>query len=246
MRLPVVKILWGMFAFPMLYPRAFLVAGGPPLAGIMAASIAWAVLPIESVTSKTGMALMLVNWVLFPWLAVRIHRLVLLGDHRDGAAPRLRSVASYFAATIAGGLVFSIFLALLLMRYVPTNNGSPDVDAVVKLPMWISTALQLAPLYLLARLVLVLPGIALGHDWRLRDAWRLSRGNGWRLFVAVMLLPWGFSLLVDLAGQAMDSRIIDGGFAMIEALLSACGVIALSLAYRELEEPAPPPTDPPA
>jgi hypothetical protein len=246
-RLPVLKILWGIFAFPAMYPAQTLRAAGPPLIGVIATTLYWARHGAADVLSLSSWLLVFVNWVLFAWLAVRIHRVVLLGRHEDDLAHRLGCMANYLAAVVLGELVFSVFLALISFRYVPTAGGAPSVDGMVGLPAWATWLLQLAPLYLLARVSPALPGFALGHGWRLGEAWHLSKGNGWRLVAVIYLVPWAFGALVDLVYASSRSGMLAGLLAVLHCLFTALALMALSLSYHELTAGrAPPPTAPPA
>jgi hypothetical protein len=244
-RLPVLKILWGIFAFPAMFPAQTVRAAGLPLIGVVATTLYWAGRKVEGVPSLSTWALVVVNWMLFAWLAVRIHRAVLLGQHDDVITHRFKCVANYLAAIMVGELGFSVCRALISMRYVPTTGGPPH--GINGLPVWTTWLLQLGPLYLLARLSLVLPGLALGQGWRAGDAWRISRRNGWRLFLVVCLLPWAFHAIVDLVYASISSPTLVGLLVVSKALMTALAIMALSLSYHELTAtPAPPPTAPPA
>lgn len=244
-RLPVLKILWGIFAFPSMYPALTLRAAGIPLIGIVATTLFWVGRRVEAIPSLSTWGLLLFNWLLFAWLAVRVHRAVLLGDH-DSSSQRVKCVANYLAAIVVAELLFSVCLALVSFRYVPTLNAAQSPDAMIGLPAWVIWVVQLGPLYLLARLSPVLPAFALGHGWQLADAWSRTRGNGWRLFAVVCLLPWIFNQIADLVYTSIESTIVIGVLAVLKALTTLLGIMALSLAYRELmASPEPPPTAPP-
>lgn len=230
-----------------MYPAQVLRAAGIPLLGIIAVTLVWASRRVEAVPSLTTFALIFADSLLFAWLAVRVHRVVLLGEHDDDATQRVKCVGNYLAAIIAGSLSLSVFFAVVSVRYVPTAGGAPASGEMTGLPAWVVWMLHLAPLYLLARLSPVLPGFSLGQGWWLGDAWRLSRGNGWRMLAVVFLVPWAFDGLVDAAYRSGASPVLTGGIATLRALLTTLGIIGLSLAYRELTAaPGPPPTPPPA
>jgi hypothetical protein len=234
-----------MFAFPAMFPAQTLRAVGLPLLGIIAISLCWVT---GAPTSVAGMpwVLVIANGVLFSWLAVRCHRVVLLGAHEDAPAHRLKTVASYLAAVVVGTLVRSIFMAIVSSRYVPAGGDPASGDGMIGLPVWATWIAQALPFYLLARFSLALPGFALGQGWRLGEAWRLSRGNGWRLVLIVFLLPVGIDWFIALVYGYVYYSVAVAALAIFNALLTAESVIALSLAYRELVPPAPPPTAPPA
>lgn len=246
MKLPVVKILWGMFAFPVMYPAATLRAAGLPLLAIIATSLYWVTGAPASVPGMPW-ALVFVNAALFSWLAVRIHRLVLLGVHEDAPAHRLKTVGNYLSALVLGTVILVVLIAIVSFRYVPTGGNPGDADGMIGLPPWAAWLAQLPAFYLLARLAVALPAFALGQGWRLNDAWRLSSGNGWRLVLIVFLLPVGIDWFVAIVYGYIWYSVAIAALAVFKALLTTESVIALSLAYRELTAtPEPPPTTPPA
>ena len=94
------------------------------------------------------------------------------------------------------------------------------------------------------RFCLALPAIALGAD--VRAAVLAARGNTLRLTVVFALLPVALTLPIGLLiGE-------DPGFleltllVVLGTIVTVVEVAALSLSYRELTQPAPPPTNPPA
>ena len=235
-----------MFAFPAIFPARTLRAAGLPLLGMIASTLYWA---SGAATSVAGMPwiLLIADGVLFSWLAVRCHRVVLLGAHEDTPTHRLKTVANYFAGIVAGTLLLALFMAISSFRYVPTGADPTSEEGIIGLPVWAVWIAQLLPLYLLARFALALPVFALGQGWHLLEAWKRTRGNGWRLVIVVFLLPVGIhQFVVFFYGYTYYSVAI-AVLAIFRAILSAESVIALSLAYRELvPTPEPPPTTPPA
>jgi hypothetical protein len=105
------------------------------------------------------------------------------------------------------------------------------------LPAWspvLEFLASLPALYLVARLSLVFPATAIDRHVGLRWAWRMSRGNGWRLVVVVTVLPWLVSHLVGLLyrDEATAAEIVL--LTVIGTALFALEIAALSVAYREL------------
>ena len=254
-----------MFGFPALYPGAFLGAAGLPLVGMIAVTLVWASGAISPDHQLTLWGLYIAHCLMFAWLAVRTHRMVLIGLEdplrleskrvfpltfrylaalTTGAALRfmfivivmaLISLASYFAAGTAPGHAPS-----------PASPTGPDPN-VQRLIDFGAIVVQAPVIYLLARWSTLLPAIALGHKWSPATAWRQTRGNGWRLVLVVFLLPWAFSAAVEWANAFTGSRMLVGLLAIARSVFLALGIIALSLSYRELPPwPEPPPTTQPA
>jgi hypothetical protein len=70
-------------------------------------------------------------------------------------------------------------------------------------------------------------------------------GNSWRLAVVVGLLPW---LLGALTSMLTREGASDVEWCLLQVIVSVTlviEVVALSLAYRELTAPEPPPMNPP-
>ena len=144
-------------------------------------------------------------------------------------------------------MLASIVIAIFGSRYVPAGTSPPPFDPDVQTAIdRASQAATVVALYFAARLCPLLPAIALEERWDLRAAWQRSRGNGWRLFAVVFLLPWAFNFAMDLFVSANPGGLRIAVLVIVSTVLTALGVVSLSLSYRELAEPpAPPPTAPP-
>jgi hypothetical protein len=265
MRLPLLKILWGTFALPAMFRGAFFKSVNMPLLGIIGSTLLWTAGGYSGREFLRGISFASCG-LMFSWLAIRCHRLVLLGSDEPSPPGYVRSVKSItiFLVSLVGVWIVHTLLTLLLTaivvavsfsRYVPAGSTpmappvvDPDVQRMVD---WIAVAASVPGMYLAARLSPLFPAIALEHKWDLRAAWQLSRGNGWRLMVVVVLLPALFNFLVGALYRADASAIEIALLIVIAAVLTTLEVIALSLSYRELtaslaSPPAPPPTHPPA
>jgi hypothetical protein len=98
--------------------------------------------------------------------------------------------------------------------------------------------LPVVGLLVVPRVSIALPAIALDEALTLGEAWRLSRGNTWRLALATILcaipavvvaspLYWLFSW------QTRASSVVLGTAAsLVDAVFVTVGVTLLSLAYR--------------
>lgn len=88
--------------------------------------------------------------------------------------------------------------------------------------------------YLLARVSLVLPMVAIGRAASLSSAWAISRHNGWRLAIVVGLLPAAFSAITGKLSQQNASMLERTLPAVISAVFVVIEVVALSLSYQAL------------
>lgn len=99
-------------------------------------------------------------------------------------------------------LVMVVFyLALLLVGLADTLVvGQRDQFVVV---LWISVFFAVpAASYVASRLSLVLPALAVDRKRPLRQAWRISAGNGWRLVAASLIVLVPMESIAALCGAA--------------------------------------------
>jgi len=166
----------------------------------------------------------------FTLFAVTCHRLVLL-------APRMPAVRWSWRESRFLSWVVTLWIAYIAVWWlgllVLGNLWPRDAN----LPAWspvLEFLASLPALYLVARLSLVFPATAIDRPAGLRWAWRMSRGNGWRLVVVVTVLPWLVSRLVGLLyrDEATAAEIVL--LTVLGTALFALEIAALSVAYREL------------
>jgi hypothetical protein len=248
-RLAVFPVLWGALSFPWNY-RAALKAISAPLLAVIAVSLAWEFIQPE----EQGAAL----WVLYfldaiatSWLAITVHRLVLVGttSPRGFDSMSLRRLG-IFAGLLAGGWLLFAALAKLLevMAMDTASEIFVDADGSV-LQMYALAGMGLLALLLalwvFSRFSLLFPSIAIDRGFDPVAAWNLSRGNSLRLMVIVGVFPFLLAapVLVVYREDAAVLELIARD--LLTALLLIVEVAALSLAYWQLTASAPPPTDPP-
>ena len=90
--------------------------------------------------------------------------------------------------------------------------------------------------YLFARLSLIFPATAVDRDIDVDWAWKISRGNGWRLLIVVGAFPLALKFL---AGQILRENPTFGEqlvFILFSLVLLAVEIVALSLSYKHLAE----------
>ncbi len=186
------------------------------------------------------------------WLAVYVHRFLLRdlsGAHTGLESGIGKRVALYALLVIAFWALF--FGATFFAEQFGTPEIPPDDAEDLEQPM--AGALQTATLIFASavisaligsRLCLVLPAVAVGGD--VRAAVHAARGNTLRLTVVFALLPILLIVITLLLFRDDASAVESGLLVVLGAIFTIVEVAALSLAYRELTQPAPPPTDPPA
>ena len=181
--------------------------------------------------------------------AVRWHQLILLGDpRRQPSALFLRGWARFLIYGCILYAVLGVILSVMLMSMQPMA-GSTATTGLIALAALISCWLVLLAT---ARCALVFPAAACGKPLGIGTAWRLMRGNSWRLIGAsiVTALPLkilAFVLTAMVLGIAMPDGpdaavappvglvILIGVIeAVSDMLLAALGASVLSGFYREL------------
>jgi hypothetical protein len=175
-------------------------------------------------------------------VAVAWHRLLLRDEHPGpGLYLRRDRVVLLYAI-----LAFWIGLITLAPGYVRTLfqmvTGISAADSVVQ-P--VANLAAIIALFIVARLSLALPGMALGReDVTLRAAWEVSRRNTWRMFWAYFacILPWAaiIGVVTYLMFRSDHSRAAGTLLLLVTGLLwipfGMISVGMLSLAYRHFFE----------
>ncbi|UCE90305.1 MAG: hypothetical protein JSW10_05675 [Pseudomonadota bacterium] len=239
-KLPVVKVMAGALLLPWQQRRRMieaLVIPGVMMLGLWTAS-SW--LPQDN-----GYLISLPLWfaelVVFAWFAVTCHRLLLCGNNvvpRFGLRRWTWRETRFLAWSIAIYAAFLIFASLTFLA------GDLITDAAEQIgegpgSLFTGTLYTIGILfctYVMARLCLALPAVAIDKRPDLAWAWNASTGNGWRLVVVVALLPVLVSLLQT--GITRDEAtwaeilFID----ILGVLLSVVEIAALSVAYRIVAE----------
>jgi hypothetical protein len=158
-----------------------------------------------------GMLLQIPNFLIFSFFAVACHRSILIGEHSISrfGIPRWphREFRFFFWLIfiyIIGGMVW-LFASEAVERFVGfigTVFGEELKELRVSLSGFKSivlfpwTLLGLIPCgYLIGRLSLLLPAIAVDDQASLRSAWSQSKRNGWRMALLVGWMPILFHLL---------------------------------------------------
>lgn len=224
-------------------------AAGIPLLALIAFELLWQ-LPIWGTGWPAQIALRLAQSVVVSWLAITLHRLVLLDEASASRHFTIRGwlrVAKYAAALIAIWLSYLVLYTVLLngiglvsgISYVPTG-GTRNETAWFWL-FWICAIVALLPV---ARFGLALPAIAVDQPLTLKAAWQLSRGNTVGLAAIFGVVPWAIawgtrSLLFEDSSSLSYALVT-----VLGCLLAIFEVVAMSLAFSALVSPASPPTDP--
>jgi len=183
-----------------------------------------------------GVALMLADVVVLGFAAASCLRVILLGPR---SVPRLGVNGRQMREWICVALFFSLYLLSMVLLTAFTSivrvpyaelleagaNASKTPQILALLPV----------LFIICRLLLVLPARAVDTPITFRVAWRMSEGNGWRLVLLTGALPWFLHLaeytVADLFASDTDYTIIRS---ILYVLLLPLEVALLSASYRYL------------
>lgn len=181
---------------------------------------------------------LLVQALVYTWFAVRTHRLILGVAKPVQGMMRWKIRETRFFAWLTAGVMLLIIMGaavvVTLLGALALIVADDDLnDRVIA----VAFALALLPVaYLLARLAVLLPAVAIDQKRNIAWAWALTKGNGWRLMVILWGLP--VALVSAFAALSLDawfdtlfgSLVLNGVF----GLTTAIEVALLSVAFKTL------------
>lgn len=226
-------------AIPWRRRADFVRALAVPFALLAAFYVGWYFLQ-PKIGEMAGWTFALAYWgvfaALFTLFAVACHRLVLLDSRplRRVPPPSWTRREGRFFLFVLG--LWIVYLVVWWVVMAVAANVWPRVSGDMSTASLkvIELAGKLPALYVIARLSLVFPATAIDRNASLRWAWRLSRGNGWRLVVVVTVLPWLLFYLFGLLYRDEPTMVETVVLIILGTALFAFEIAALSVAYREL------------
>lgn len=244
-RLPLLEIVWGAFALPWHLRRELVRVAFMPLLAVM---LGWFVLCVFG-SDESAFFIVTFQNVAYAWLAISIHRLVLLGEEHARAGlfrdSGLRRLCLCVAVGLGLWILFYLVDRLLLMIAVPLLRpyvpapAPNEIDPIYLVAGWLAW-------WPVARFTMLLPAIAIDRPVGLLATWNLSRGNSWKLVLIVCALPYLLEKAMKLVYGDRFSMLQAVSASVVFACIVVISLVANSLAFRQLTAPAPPPTDPPA
>jgi hypothetical protein len=187
------------------------------LLGLMAPSLP------NGLTLLIGFVLVFVSGAIF---AIPCHRVVLgrMPEESAGWVVFTRGNVIRYAFTLFGLMLITMIIALPIA--IPlTFSDYPALAYLAVLP----TA------YVFARLGLSLPAAAVADPLNLDGAWDVSRGNGWRLAIVVVLAPSLITLPVQLIPEAAMTLWLLGIGLLLQMIAAIYGFAVLSASYLALQ-----------
>lgn len=242
-RLPMGKIVGRALIAPIYLEAASLKALVKPILALTLVSL----LSIAAGYLNTGLiakviALILIGAVLL-WMIWCFERHLVLGAAACEADIKLRQRYGLNLLILVIGIVLLakaiwflqqlVLLAIIYLQLAVSDNSPlPSLAYVLG---WIGVVSVVGSVP--ARFSLLLPAAAAGHDVTPMRLWRLTRGNGMRLFLLLVILPGAVCGVGQLA--IASSRSFPGS-SIIAGLLTVYGGIIylamIALAYRSLSD----------
>ncbi len=152
-------------------------------------------------------------------LVVRCHRLFLLNEQPNTYKEALRWSSrntTFVLTSIALSFGMAVFFIPCIFVMVSIEDFALWQDNRTALIFFITIPIG----YLFSRFSLIFPAIAIDKHYDFHHAWDMSKGNGWRLFFLISVVPLITSYLVD---------IINGDHVFFKVLASLLGMLVLLL-----------------
>lgn len=200
----------------------------------------------EQASPEPGIFPVLLTAIPYTVLFVPWYRAVLLGEQPVRGVALWRMQIRHFQFLWRW---VPLGIAPLIILFLLEQATYSQTAVLVSLAEWLILPTGLATIYIVVRLFMMVPAAALGHVDGIGRAWRLTRGNGWRLFVIQLLamLPLIIVLIALVIWQYSESPPdITLLFVSIMFVMQIVLTNAVALCYRALggmDGSAPAPKD---
>jgi hypothetical protein len=231
--LPIIKIVFD--AFHIWQKRGRLArAMFIPGVALLILSVFWSYRWQDTGTYEQ-MAWVFLYAVVFTPFAVTCHRLMLMGDEsipRFGITLWTAREARFFGWLLAGWVLSFLVtvLGIMILGAILANLFEIPRDWW----QWLIIGFQILGTYVLARVTLMLPAIALDIRPTLAQTWHLSDGNGWRLAIVLGGLPWLLRAFQTVLASDEVSLVAIVLSSLLFCSLLVVEIAAVSLSYRYL------------
>jgi hypothetical protein len=236
--LPVIRIIRDAFLFVWDKRVRMLYALAVPVALLLVVDHAFTLAnndPLKFVQAFIQMAI----YILF---AITCHRVALIGDEgvpHYGLRTWTLGESRYLGWSVIILVVWLLFSFVINSFYVSMIVSKVEAGASAETyqsyKYWL-TPFYIPILYILARLSVLWPAIALDEQVSAQWAWRLTENNGWRLTAVVSLLPWVLYFVVNLLLRENATLVESIIVKLLGFVLLAVEVVALSFSYKHLAQ----------
>lgn len=174
----------------------------------------------------------LVYILVYCYFAIACHRIILLNEKSSGTVISklfwrlIRFLGWLLIISFITGLIALPFIIIPHLMFV--DFYSSDYSSLI-FYLGISPAI-----FVMAKLSLILPAVAIDEQPQFSWAWNATRNNGWRMFVVVGILPIMFSWMQELISRDDSIWIEDIALSILSFIFLIIEISALSLSFKFL------------
>ena len=179
-----------------------------------------------------SLMLSLISFLVYCYFVISVHRVVLLHEDYAGVViPRLSwRVARYLIWFVVVSLILGLIAAPLMILNHLMSNDTAGLDK----SLLVYFVIMLPAVYVMARLSLIFPAVALDKRPNIERAWAMTKNNGWRMFIVIGVLPYLFTLLENVISREESTFVEDIVILLLNYVFLIIEISALSFSYQYL------------
>ena len=226
-KLPIQSIITDAFLIPWNEKAHFIQALAFPVLALVSVWAIWATVKPEN--QLLNYTFVLFYCLAFCYFAITCHRLILIKNNAPHSYNTIRIILFLKWLIIIYGI--SLAIEMIILTIIMNTINDFDFNAVTH----IRDFLYLPLMYLVGRFSLIFPATALDLKGSLKWSWNATRNNGINILCVVGLLPWFMYILLSFVYRDDPTIIEQAIITLLTYFVSAIGIFALSLTYRELQ-----------
>lgn len=163
---------------------------------------------------------------------INCHRLILLNEKSESFTELMawnKRNTNFLLTTFGLAVGLAVFIIPISFIFLSVANGE-DSDANM-----LSIYIAMIPFgYIFSRLSLILPAIAIDKECNFHQVWKISSGNGWKLFFIVSIIPMATGYIL----KSINSDYILFKFlsSLLGILILIFEIMVLSNSYKQLNQ----------
>ncbi len=203
---------------------------------ILALVSVWSIWAIISPTGQASSYLFFfIYFSVFSYLAITCHKLILTKNRKinEIVSINIKQMLRFILMASIIYIMSFIIKFIILTIYLNIFSEPPSSDIRIEVAEYIA---YLPSMYIIGRLCLIFPAIALGYKPSLKWAWRATRNNHLHILVIVAIFPWVLQILLSLLYRENATLIEQVIISLMTYISAILAVFAISLTYKELHE----------